>query len=1769
MSSYDPSLFNVNPYYDDFNEDKKFLRMLFRPGYAVQSRELTQVQTILQNQIERFGSHVFKDGTRIIGGEISTQTLSFVRLNTNTANVVSKDLKETDILGFNLIQKDESGNVIAKAKVLDYLSVYSDADPYKVAIISYLSGANFTAGVTLECDNTAITIVTVAPSAPKVPHGGTARVVATSEGIYFINGFFVKTENQIEPAYQIADEIRNFSTPTGIMGFDVQSVIVTEKDDSTIKDPANGSYNYNAPGAHRYKIDLVLSFEETLPSDGFIQLATYLDGQVVKKYDFTQYSELIDLFAKRTYDESGNYVVEPFEVSVRDGGETYAYAEIGSGKAYVYGYEFESRFKDVVEIPKARTTADFENFKTNNYYGNFIVGKYNTSPANNSIGSRMNRLFSMFDDSSDQNTMAYEVYGATGPIRDFGVYGYMGSTLFGDDKHVIFNGYMVGFEPTINIEYSTQSNTNMSFAANLSHINLLNVTGPALTESVNLYAIDRRTFESHKILSNITLYSSSVGGEIVSSRMPLIQAPRKNELLFPLNSNNPTTLIKNVDSLSYVHTVFRAFTVSATNPRPRILLNRGVDFNWCVENQFVPTGTDVVIDDTDGYYIVSISAGTLTPGTIIKVVAQTTQLPQNVIRVTAKITGDGDAVQLTSSELPTGSYYLVGPCKNTSTQFNVNPESKIRTKTLTDATEALVSTGTRFNTVNNATYIKVIRRNAANSIYSLYFQLENSDLYSITSITDKNGINITNEFLFDNGQRDAYYGLGKLHVKPEYFSKYDNGKSFTINVQYKYFAHSGYGAFIADSYQGISYDQIPSFVSAETGKSYSLANMADYRYALKIYGFVTPAAGTNPDAPITIDPSATSSQAVVRVVNGFIPYRSSIVNNHKAYLPRIDKIVVSKNISADGDDTTIYRIAGSASDSPVAPEDSREAMTLFEVSVPAYTFNATDIKVQNVGNERFTMKDISNISKKVENLEQYAILTDLESAVAAKDFSLTSGAEGIKRAILVDTFDGHSIGDVANTDYRCSIDHEHGELRPSFISNSYGFVYNGVDLGITLTSNNILCSAYTKHPTPILSQEKASETIKVNPFGFPNWVGNIVLTPHADSWYDSTIRPMIKNNDTGRNDAWSISDMNNLRGHGTQWNDWESIWTGIAVNANSETKINNLFFSKGRKKNDPNAVIGNKFQSKDRISKFTNDSFQNKKDRLEFDIQTDKNYIKISDDTLLNRGVVPMLRSKTLTFNVYNMKPTTQVYVFFDNININQYCTQLGVSGSSFITSSEGSLIGMQFVIPSNVFETGDKILRVVDDAANVVQNATTIAEATYYSGGIKRDNPIDIPSVRPVEVRKLTPNSNKIVSNPLNRSKNLNTTKYNQWMDPLAQTFEIKQNDHPDGLYLESIDLYFATKDSTLPVTIEICPTLQDIPHTNYIIPFSTVVKSPSAVTTNSLTPIATNFKFSTPVYLEPGQYSILIRANTENYTIFAAKIGKDDLVSGTRIASTFEGGTLFKAHNSSEGSPDPTLDIMFKMNRCVFSAPASSSITLNRINPNSDQTVSLLQSNPFLFTPPNVSVSTKLMTGSTTHSATMNRNFYLPNTYVVNNSSNLDIIATLSNNSDGKNTFMFDMDRTNVVGVGYVINSGSNTDTIEITPFTGVVDDTARYITRQVFLPPGQTAKELKVLFDTNYPLNTEIKVFAKSYNNSLRDSTEDFEQFNPLTIDEDSGFFVGNSFVYGTSQTDFREVSYTGTYDGPAVGFDTFSVKICLYSNNEAIVPVIKNLRIVALG
>ena len=63
--------FNIAPYYDDYDKDKNFHRVLFRPGFAVQARELTQLQTILQEQVTRFGDNIFKEGSKVFGGDVT------------------------------------------------------------------------------------------------------------------------------------------------------------------------------------------------------------------------------------------------------------------------------------------------------------------------------------------------------------------------------------------------------------------------------------------------------------------------------------------------------------------------------------------------------------------------------------------------------------------------------------------------------------------------------------------------------------------------------------------------------------------------------------------------------------------------------------------------------------------------------------------------------------------------------------------------------------------------------------------------------------------------------------------------------------------------------------------------------------------------------------------------------------------------------------------------------------------------------------------------------------------------------------------------------------------------------------------------------------------------------------------------------------------------------------------------------------------------------------------------------------------------------------------------------------------------------------------------------------------------------------------------------------------------------------------------------------------------------------------------------------------
>ena len=127
---------NVSPYFDDYSEDKQFYRVLFKPGVAVQARELNQVQTILQNQVERFGNHIFKSGTIISGVNFSyLPNYSYVKLK--DSQVDGQPVSAASLNGL-FVKSD----LDLKAKIVNYEDgLESKAPDLKTIYVRYINSS--------------------------------------------------------------------------------------------------------------------------------------------------------------------------------------------------------------------------------------------------------------------------------------------------------------------------------------------------------------------------------------------------------------------------------------------------------------------------------------------------------------------------------------------------------------------------------------------------------------------------------------------------------------------------------------------------------------------------------------------------------------------------------------------------------------------------------------------------------------------------------------------------------------------------------------------------------------------------------------------------------------------------------------------------------------------------------------------------------------------------------------------------------------------------------------------------------------------------------------------------------------------------------------------------------------------------------------------------------------------------------------------------------------------------------------------------------------------------------------------------------------------------------------------------------------------------------------------------------------------------------------------------------------------------------------------
>ena len=378
---------NVSPYYDDFDKADNFYRVLFKPGFPVQARELTGLQSILQNQIESFGSHMFKEGSMVIpGGVTCDNQFTTVKVNPDHLGIdITVYLSSIVALnnGRGAKVKGETSGVVGTIK--GFLLPPNEGVEEITLFVKYRDGASdqesveFADGEVLILEenvtygNTTLRIGDTVLTTLSVNSTATGYAVGVAQGVYFIRGTFVDV-----PTAQIVLDPYD-SDPSYRVGFDILEEIVDASEDGKLNDNAKGFTNYAAPGADRLKISVRLSKKALTDNEdnSFVELVRVDEGVIKKLQNKSDYNLIRDYFAKRTFEESGNYAVEPFIVDavntlnnetgngglfkedrLTDDGnkpsdDLMAY-RVSEGTAYVKGYDIDLVGPTIKDIDKPR-----------------------------------------------------------------------------------------------------------------------------------------------------------------------------------------------------------------------------------------------------------------------------------------------------------------------------------------------------------------------------------------------------------------------------------------------------------------------------------------------------------------------------------------------------------------------------------------------------------------------------------------------------------------------------------------------------------------------------------------------------------------------------------------------------------------------------------------------------------------------------------------------------------------------------------------------------------------------------------------------------------------------------------------------------------------------------------------------------------------------------------------------------------------------------------------------------------------------------------------------------------------------------------------------------------------------------------------------------------------------------------------------------------------------------------------------------------------------
>ena len=794
--------------------------------------------------------------------------------------------------------------------------------------------------------------------------------------------------------------------------------------------------------------------------------------------------------------------------------------------------------------------------------------------------------------------------------------------------------------------------------------------------------------------------------------------------------------------------------------------------------------------------------------------------------------------------------------------------------------------------------------------------LGKADIFKINSIkmaadfstnATNSDTDITDRFELDNGQRDNFYDIGRIKLKTG--SLTPTGR---LLINFDFFSHGSGDYFDVDSYSGVvNYESIPSYTSDTTGEIYQLRDVVDFR-------------------PRVDDASTVASGGQDRSFDGtgastidIVKFNSDVSSDFEYFLPKIVKVFLDK-------DGTFRVVDGASALSPQAPNNLDSAMHLYTLQLDNYTLTTDHVEIEIIDNRRYTMRDIGKIEKRLENVEYYTQLNMLEQSAQSLQIQDADGFDRFKNGFIVDNFTGHGIGDVGNADYKAAMAMAEGHLRPTFKEDAVQLIESDDDGTVIVDADrtaanyqktgDLLTLPYTEET--LVDQPFASKFINVNPFNVFTWIGSIELTPPGDEWKETERAPELVLNNQGAFDTM-ISGNPGLESIeiGTIWNEWQDMWAG----APREMDVRNIggavreqTFARGV----PRRVLQRQEVTTGQLVNQTRTGVRNV-----LVPQVVRNSI---GDRIVNVAFVPFVRARTITFNGTRFKPNTRVYPYFDNIDVSTYVTPTGGSaGGNIVTDANGAVSGT-FAIPDPTVDanprwrTGTRVFRLTASATdNRDSDVETAGEVDYTARGILETQQETILSTREPRLQRTNTTDNREIT----RTSTRETNRQVGWWDPLAQTFLV---DDSGGVFVSSVDLFFQSKDDTVPITVQIREVVNGYPGTK-ILPFSEKTINPSAVSisTDSTTP--TKFTFDSPVYIQENvEYALVVLANSTDYNAWVARMGETQVNSDRTISEQPYAGVLFKSQNGTTWTADQNEDIKFKLRRCEFDVTNSGAITL-----------------------------------------------------------------------------------------------------------------------------------------------------------------------------------------------------------------------------------------------